>query len=469
MRYEKRFLSLFLALSLVLTFGLTLALNGCGKTDEPTQTESVEQAADVEASTTELDFYDPSDGYTLKQVVVLSRHNIRAPLSTTGSALDKATPHTWIDWTSSASELSMRGGALETMMGEYTRKWLEHEGLFPENYRPEEDKVRIYANAKQRTIATAQYFSSGLLPVAGANVETHADYDEMDPVFTPATTFVSDAYVDAALKQIGTMGGASGMSDVAADLSDSYALIEDVVDYTESESYTSGELKDLDTTDTQVTIELGKEPAMSGSLKTACQLADALVLQYYEAPDATDAAFGHDLTYEQWKLISQSKDYYVDLLFTAPLVSANVAHPLLQEIGNELDAEGREFTFLCGHDSNVASVLAALGVEDYELPDAIETKTPIGCKLVFERWENAAGEQFGRVRLLYQSVDQLREGTMLSGTESPMSVELSFEGMQKNGDGLYAYDDLRAHIADATAEYDRIVAEYGQEELPAAA
>jgi glucose-1-phosphatase len=363
----------------------------------------------------------------------------------------------------------MRGGALETMMGEYMRKWLESEGLIPENYQPKKGKVRFYANAKQRTIATAQYFSSGMLPVANVDIETNASYDEMDPVFTPATTFLSDAYVDAALEQIGTMGGATGMTDVAAGLKDSYALIQDVVDYTESDGYKAGELKDLDTTDTQVSFELGKEPAMSGSLKTACQLADALVLQYYETPDATAAAFGHDLSLDQWKTVSQSKDFYGDLLFTAPLVAANVAHPLLAEIGDELDAKGRVFTFLCGHDSNVASVLAALDAEDYELPAAIEAKTPIGCKLVFERWANADGDEFGRVRLLYQGVDQLREGTMLSGTESPMSVELSFKGLKKNADGLYAYDDLRTRIADATAEYDRIVKEYGQQELPAAA
>jgi len=41
------------------------------------------------------------------------------------------------------------------------------------------------------------------------------------------------------------------------------------------------------------------------------------------------------------------------------------------------------------------------------LAGAREATTPIGCKLVFERWANDAGEQFGRVRLLYQGVDQL--------------------------------------------------------------
>ncbi|MBQ9068616.1 MAG: histidine-type phosphatase [Eggerthellaceae bacterium] len=433
------------------------------------QNTSLDPSQNEQETAAELDFYNPGDAYQLQQVVMLSRHNIRAPLSTTGSALDKATPHTWIEWTSNASELSMRGGALETMMGEYARKWLESEGLIPENYQPEEDTVRFYANSKQRTIATAQYFSSGMLPVANVDIETHVEYDQMDPVFTPATTFISDAYVEAALEQMGTMGGATGMDNVAAGLADSYALIEDVVDYTESEAYKSGELTNLDTTDTQVVLELDKEPAALGSLKTACQLSDALVLQYYESPNATDAAFGHNLDMEQWKQIALTKDIYGDLLFTAPLVAANVAHPLLEEIGSEMDAEGRVFTFLCGHDSNVGSVLAALDAEVYELPNAVEARTPIGCKLVFERWANGSGEQFGRVRLMYQSVDQLREGSMLAGTESPMSVELSFKGLQKNADGLYAYDDLRTRIANATAEYDRIVEEYGEEELAAAA
>ncbi|MBR3103231.1 MAG: hypothetical protein IKH46_05355, partial [Lachnospiraceae bacterium] len=59
------------------------------------------------------------DGYTLEQVVVLSRHNIRAPLSGKGSALDTMTPHEWYEWSSAPSELSVRGGTLETGMGQY--------------------------------------------------------------------------------------------------------------------------------------------------------------------------------------------------------------------------------------------------------------------------------------------------------------------------------------------------------------
>ena len=80
---------------------------------------------------------DDHDDYQLKEVVVLSRHNIRAPMSGPGSAVDTATPHTWYEWSADTSELSLRGGILETAMGQYFRKWLEEEELIPANYRPE--------------------------------------------------------------------------------------------------------------------------------------------------------------------------------------------------------------------------------------------------------------------------------------------------------------------------------------------
>jgi len=76
--------------------------------------------------------------YTLDKVVVLSRHNMRSPLSDGSSVLSQVTPHQWFNWTSRASELSLKGGVLETIMGQYFRKWLESEAFLPENYIPKE-------------------------------------------------------------------------------------------------------------------------------------------------------------------------------------------------------------------------------------------------------------------------------------------------------------------------------------------
>lgn len=407
--------------------------------------------AQIERST---DFHSR---YTLKEAVVLSRHNIRSPLSGPESALGRITPHEWFHWSSGKSELSLRGGVLETEMGQFFRKWLVSEGLMNENHLPAEGTMRFYANSMQRTIATAQYFSSGMLPVANVKIEHHYDLNTMDPVFTPQLTVVSEDYCARARQQIADIFGNGSLKGVGVKMADNYALLEKVLDVEQSTAWQAGEFTGFKTNDTEIILELNKEPGMGGSLKTACSASDALVLQYYEEPDEQKAAFNHDLTRGDWEKISAVKDYYGDILFTAPLVAVNVAHPLLQTILNELRTEGRQFTFLCGHDSNLGSVLAALGLTEYKLPEAIESKTPIGSKLVFEKWLGADGKEYVAMNLVYQSVDQLRQKPLLMLENRPMVFPISLEGLMANRDGLYLLSDLEARFEECIAAYYQLL------------
>ena len=404
------------------------------------------------------------DPYTLEQVVILSRHNIRSPLSGNGSLLGDITPHQWFEWTSNPSELSLRGAMLETLMGQYFRLWLEDEGLFPENWKPEDGAVRFYANSKQRTLATARYFSAGLLPVAVVPVENHAEYDTMDPVFNPALTLLTDEYEKDVVAQIAEMGGVAGLKGIHAGLMDAIQLLMDVTDMEESKAYQSGKFGDLLADETTIKLELGKEPAMTGPIKTATSVADALTFQFYEMADEKAAAFGHDLTRDDWRKIHSIVDTYTKMLFETPLIAANAAHPLLQEIRSELTAEGRKFSFLCGHDSNVAGVLSVLGAEEYTLPDTVEPMTPIGVKLVFERWSSADGEDYARVRLVYQSTEQLRGIIPLSLENPPVSFDIDLSGLERNADGYYRMDDVLERFRNAIAAYDTLVETYGGEE-----
>ena len=189
---------------------------------------------------------------------------------------------------------------------------------------------------------------------------------------------------------------------------------------------------------------------MGGSLRLACQAADALILQYYEDPDALKAAFGHELKWEDWESISAIKDWYGDVLFTAPVVAHQVARPLLLTMLEELRNDGRKFTFLCGHDSNIGSVLASLDAEDYSLPETIEKKTPIGSKLVIERWEDAEGHTFAALNLVYQSTEQLRNMTLLDLENPPMVYPIHLKGLNANIDGLYPFDALVQRFLSAT-------------------
>ena len=394
--------------------------------------------------------------YKLKEVVILSRHNIRSPLSTNGSALSKMTPHEWTEWSSAASELTLRGGVLETEMGQFFRKWTVEEGLFKENYVPTVDEVNLYANSMQRCIATAQYFSSGFMPVAGLHVNHRYVPSKMDPVFFPRLTKSSEAFRTEAMKQINAMGGKDGLVGINKSLKDSYDIISKVLDMKQSEYYKKGEVKDFVDNDTRITLNLNQEPGMKGSLKNANSASDAFILQYYEEPDALKAAFGHKLSLEDWTKIARIKDVYGDVLFTAPIVAVNVAHPLLQYMYDELNADTRKFTFLCGHDSNIASVDAALGVEDYSLPNSIEKKTPIGSKLVFEKWVDAAGKAYVAINLVYQSTGQLKQMSLLDLRHTPQIYALKLKGLTQNTDGLYTFEDVNNRFLRAIRAYDDI-------------
>ena len=388
--------------------------------------------------------------YELKEVVVMSRHNIRSPISSGSAAYQRVTPHKWFQWSSPNSQLSLRGGVLETEMGQFFRKWVVEEGLLPDNYRPTGDEVLFYANSRQRTFATAKYFSAGFLPFANVEITHKYEEDKMDPVFTPQFTKMDDTYRQQVLAEMQAMHG--GPQAWMAAQQKTLTLMEQVLDMAHSPAAAN------DTThfwydDTQFKIEKGDEPKMTGGYTLANSVADALVLQCYESESF--APFGHALTMEQWRDICAVKEVYDGLLFTTHSAAVNLAYPLVSRIREELNNSDRKFMFLCGHDSNLASIGAALSLQFPETENALELHTPIGSKLVFEKWSNGS-EDYIAVNLVYQSVYQLQDRTLLSPDVPPMVLPITVEGLTANADGLYRLADFDAHIAKAMAEYEAI-------------
>ena len=388
--------------------------------------------------------------YELKEVVVMSRHNIRSPLVSGGAAYMRVTPYQWFQWTSPSSQLSLRGGVLETEMGQFFRKWVVAEGLLPDNCRPEGSEVLFYANSRQRTFATAKYFSAGFLPFANVEIQHKYYEDKMDPVFTPRFTKMNDQYRQQIMAEINAMHG--GPQAWMQSVQPTLTMMEEMIDMPHSPA------AENDTThfwydDTQFKLEKGDEPRMKGGYALANSVADALVLQCYESE--TMAAFGHELTEEQWRKICGVKEVYDGLLFTSHSAAVNLAYPLVSRIREELHHEGRKFTFLCGHDSNLASIGAALRLHYPETEHALELRTPIGSKLVFEKWSDGT-EEYVAMNLVYQNLSQLQGRTLLSADVPPMVMPVAIDGLNPNADGLYRLDDLDARMAEAMAEYEAI-------------
>lgn len=388
--------------------------------------------------------------YKLCEVVVMSRHNIRSPLASGGAAYMRVTPYKWFEWTSPGSQLSLRGGVLETEMGQFFRKWIVGEGLLPDNCRPEGDEVLFYANSRQRTFATAKYFSAGFLPFANVEITHKYDEDKMDPVFTPQFTKMNDTYRQEVVAEMNALHG--GPQAWMQSVQPALTLMEQVIDMAHSPAAQN------DTThfrfdDTTFKLEKGDEPKLRGGFSLANSVADALVLQCYESESLT--AFGHELTPEQWRTICSVKEVADGMLFTAHRAAVNLAYPLVSRIYEELHKEGRKFMFLCGHDSNLASISAAMRFNLPETQNAFELHTPIGSKLVFEKWTDGT-EEYVAINLVYQAVSQLHNRTLLSVGVPPMVLPVTVEGITPNSDGLYRLADLDTRFLATMAEYEAI-------------
>lgn len=392
------------------------------------------------------------EDYQLEQVLMLSRHNIRTPLVTGDSEAAKLTPHQWMAWSVDLGDLSLRGGQLEICTGQYFKDWLEAEELLPRHYLPEEGDLRFYANSYQRTIATARSFASGMVPLADVVVEHHYAINEKDPVFLPAVPALSAACRQRLQAEEAAMGG---FDSYGSSLQKDADILARVLDFPDSKAAQESGLSSFRTDD--LVLDVTDKLNLTGTLPNLRSAADALLMQYYETGDSHQAAFGKELSRSEWQSIARVGYYFINAHSYLPSYDTVMAHPLLTVMLEELNNEPRKFTFLGGHDVNLAQVLPALGVEDYDLPLSIEPKTPIGSKLVIGKWLGADGTEYADLHLVYLTADQLIGREPVSPANPPQWRRLELKGLTPNEDGLYLCSEVEHRLRDAIDAYDELV------------
>ena len=343
--------------------------------------------------------------YQLEQVVVISRHNLRNSL--------KAGDERGL--------LTLRGGEMETLMGQYFEVRLRAQGLFPKNAQPSANEVRFYANSYQRTIATAKYFSAGAFPIANIPIEYHRALGQKDRIFLSPT--------DPALKKKLTAEG--NAKKLFADMQKEFATVERL----------SGEK--FNPADSSIKIrDSVVEWELTGSAKTLSLAADALLMDYYDGKISYSDSEMRDVAKISSLLINSN--------FDRPLGAKAFASPMLAVISDELNTPGRKFSFICGHDSNLSNVLTALGVEEYTLPGTIEWRVPIASKIVIKKFRGSDGNEYARLSLVYPSAAQIVNREMLTLDNPPMKVPLKLRGLQPvDADAIYKLSDVLQRISDA--------------------
>ncbi|EFO3461524.1 bifunctional glucose-1-phosphatase/inositol phosphatase [Escherichia coli] len=364
------------------------------------------------------------EGYQLQQVLMMSRHNLRAPLANNGSVLEQSTPNKWPEWDVPGGQLTTKGGVLEVYMGHYMREWLAEQGMVKSGECPPPDTVYAYANSLQRTVATAQFFITGAFPGCDIPVHHQEKMGTMDPTFNPVITDDSAAFSEQAV-------AAMEKELSKLQLTDSYQLLEKIVNYKDSPACKEKQQCSLVDGKNTFSAKYQQEPGVSGPLKVGNSLVDAFTLQYYEGFPMDQVAWGEIKSDQQWKVLSKLKNGYQDSLFTSPEVARNVAKPLVSYIDKALVTDrtsAPKITVLVGHDSNIASLLTALDFKPYQLHDQNE-RTPIGGKIVFQRWHDSkANRDLMKIEYVYQSAEQLRNADALTLQAPAQRVTLELSG-----------------------------------------
>lgn len=368
----------------------------------------------------------PMQGDQLEQVVLLSRHNLRAPVVASG-ALANATPERWPGWDVASGELTAKGGVLEVYMGRYIGQWLRQAQLLPPSDCPQPGDFHAHANSLQRTQATAQFFVAGAFPGCHVAIEQRMPLGTMDPLFNPVIHRDDAAFRARAVS-------AMQQARAASDLAPALAVVEAITRYPQSAACKGRSDCHLMLADTTFNAEPGKEPRASGSLALASGLVDALLMEHYQGSSTSREGWGRLNTEGQWQALAQIRNRYQDILFGTPEVARDVAGPLLARVDALLeDPASPKVSLLVGHDSNIGSVLAALGISDYSLPGQYE-KTPIGGLLQFERWRDRhSGEERIRLAYVYPTTAQLRDALPLTNAQPAGRVALRVPGCAAQG------------------------------------
>ena len=344
--------------------------------------------------------------YRLEQVVVFSRHNLRNSLKVGDDR----------------GLLTLRGGEMETLMGQYFEMRLREQGLFPKNAQPAVGEVRFYANSYQRTIATAKYFSAGAFPVANIPIEYHRALGQKDRVFLTPT--------DPAFEK--RLADETDWKKLLVDLRNEIATVERI----------SGEkFNPADVYKMKLRTDVAEWQAQE-SVKKLNLAADALLMDYYDGKVSYSDAEMRDVAKVSSILINSD--------FDRPLGAKVFAAPMLAVISDELNTPGRKFSFICGHDSNISNILTALGVENYTLPGTIEWRIPIASKIVIEKFRGTDDNEYARLSLVYPATAQIVNREMINLDNPPMKVTLKFRGLQTvDADGTYKLSDVLQRISDA--------------------
>ncbi len=383
----------------------------------------------------------PADDTKLRQVIVFGRHSVRSPVAP-NSYLNGFSARPFPVFSVAPGILTDNGARLETILGGYYRLWLTKEGLLTGNDSADAPFTYFRANVLERTRATAQAFAAGMLPGAAVNVNSYPAQDS-DPLFDPVGAGVARLDQRKAIAAVkGRLGG--NPQSLATAYASEFALTRSVLlGYPAGQTPPPGTpagTADVTTIPIDVTAGGPGTPVHLGGLETVLVASDPFVMQYAEGMPASEVGWGQ-LTAggvsQTSRIITLAFDLDYRTPYLAGVQSSNLASHVVRSMVQA--ATGSTMTGALGNPSAKVIVLIASDVNvtglaglfhiDWLLPGYQADYCAPGGALVFElRQSQSTGEYIVRASYIAQTLDQLRNRTVLTINTPPASAPVFIPG-----------------------------------------
>jgi 4-phytase/acid phosphatase len=366
-------------------------------------------------------------GERLEKVVILSRHGVRAAMSSP-ERLEEASARPWPRFDVPPGRLTAQGEVLSELMGGYFRQLYVAQGLL----RPGDCGAAYYwANVTQRTIATAQAIGLALSPGCAAPVNTVGE-GRFDPLFEPIKAGV--VAPDAALARAAVAGRVGG--DLTA-WSASHRTEAERLDALLMQCQAGpcppapGKRRILEAHPDFVEGE--DLVSLSGPEAFASGVTESLLMAWADGRDFEGLGW-RGLNEDTLTRVFSLHQAEFDLRLRTPYVAKALAGPLalrilatLEDRPTAIGPPGARIVVVVGHDGTLAALGGLLRM-DWAVPGYQPNQIGPGGALVFERWRRADGSRVVRVRYTGQSLGQLRERRPLSLAAPPLSAPIFIPG-----------------------------------------
>ena len=379
------------------------------------------------------------DDTQLKQVIIFGRHAVRSPVLPNSSLINFSV-QPFPQFTSSGGNITVNGTRNEVILGTYFRLWLTRQGLLTGNDPADTAFVYFRANGLPLIVDTAQAFWTGMLPGASVNVNV---VQGNDPLFLPVAAGVAQLDTQMAAAAVQGRLGSDAQSLASAYLPE-LALTRSILF-----SYPLGTTPlpaapggKVDVTTLPISIAAGNAstPVQINSLTSVIGAIDPFVMEYADGLPLSDVGWGQ-LNAGGISQITRLYNLLLDLEYRTPYLagvqSSNLASHIVRSLlqgatgksmNGALGTPATKMIVLTAANTNVTG-LAGLFHLDWILPGYPADTCSPGGALVFElRQSQSTGEYIVRTSYVTQTMDQLRNLTVLTLDNPPAIAPVFIPG-----------------------------------------